>query len=102
MNAAGSEIDGVWRALADPTRRLILDCLVEGAATTGGLAERFTPRIVRTTVMKHLDVLEAARLIRVERKGRTRLNHLEREPLQTAMAWLEHRVTGHRADLVLL
>ncbi|MCB1096631.1 MAG: helix-turn-helix transcriptional regulator [Verrucomicrobiae bacterium] len=89
----------IWRALADPTRREILETIGRQAATTGEIVEHFSNRIVRTAVMKHLDVLESARLIRIERIGRTRRNHIEREPLEAVAAWLEKRVQGHGNNL---
>lgn len=70
----------MWRALADPTRRGILDGLRAGPRTTGALADSYPT--TRFTVMRHLDVLESAGLITVERRGRERLNHLNPVPLQ--------------------
>ena len=93
------EHDAIWKALADPTRREILKIIDKEPATTGEIVERFSDRIVRTAVMKHLDVLELARIIRIERVGRTRRNHLEREPLEAVAAWLEKRVQGHQNNL---
>ncbi len=94
--------DAVWKAMADPTRRQIVETLAERPATTGGIVDRFTPRLVRTAVMKHLDVLEAAGLIRVEREGRTRWNHLDQRPLGALSIWLEKRVRGHEQNLTRL
>lgn len=73
--------DAVWKALADPTRRAMLDELRDGPRTTGALADRFGD-MTRFGVMKHLGVLEAAGLITVERKGRERWNHLNAVPLK--------------------
>ena len=70
----------VWTALADPTRRRILDLLRERPRTTGELAEHFTT--TRFAVMKNLAVLEKARLVLVRRSGRERWNHLNAVPLQ--------------------
>jgi DNA-binding transcriptional ArsR family regulator len=72
----------VWRALADPTRRAILDELRSGPRTTGALAEGFPT--TRFAVMKHLGVLVGAGLVTVERRGRERLNHVNPVPLQQA------------------
>lgn len=74
-------LDQIWRALADPTRRLILDRLARGPQTTGGLSEG-VPDLSRYAVMKHLSVLEAAGLITVRREGRKRWNHLNAVPLR--------------------
>ena len=70
----------VWRALADPTRRAILDALRSGPRTTGALAA--AAPTTRFAVMKHLGVLVEAGLVTVERRGRERLNHLNPVPLQ--------------------
>lgn len=97
MEAVGQ--DPIWKALADPTRRSILEALANHPATTGEIVESFAPRLVRTAVMKHLDVLEEARLIRVERKGRLRWNHLERRGLKQIADWLEQRMLRHKNNL---
>jgi DNA-binding transcriptional ArsR family regulator len=73
--------DPTWKALSDPTRRRILDELRNGPRNTSTLCERFD-HISRHGVIKHLKVLEAAELIRVEALGRERLNHLNPVPLQ--------------------
>lgn len=70
-----------WYALADPTRRKILDVLRTGPRTTGDLCSRFS--ISRTAVMKHLDTLEDARLITMRRKGRERWNYINATPLRS-------------------
>lgn len=72
----------MWKALADASRREILDRLREGPKTTGWLAERF--EMSRFGVMKHLDVLLEAGLISVERRGRERWNHLNPVPMRQA------------------
>lgn len=71
----------VWKALADRTRRTILDTLAERPHTTGELVARFDV-LCRTGVMKHLDVLERAHLVLTTRDGRTRWNHLNPAPIQ--------------------
>lgn len=76
-----SPMDQVWRALADPTRRDLLDLLRTGPKTTGHLTQEF-PALTRFAVMKHLTVLEEASLITVSRKGRERFNHLNAVPLR--------------------
>ena len=73
--------DAIWRALADGTRRAILDLLARRAHTTGEVVEQF-PNLSRTGVMKHLDVLEDAGLIVVRREGRKRWNHQNPIPIQ--------------------
>ena len=75
--------DDVWRALADPTRRALLDRLRDGPRTTGDLAAAF-PDVTRFAVMKHLGVLTDAGLVTVRRRGRERWNHLNAVPLRQA------------------
>jgi len=75
------ELDPVWRALANPARRRILDLLRDGPRTTGDLAERF-PELTRFAVMQHLRVLEEADLLVARRSGRERYNYLNAVPIQ--------------------
>lgn len=77
----GDEAELVWKALADRTRRKILDVLAERPHTTGELVARFDT-LCRTAVMKHLDVLERAHLVLKTREGRIRWNHLNPVPIQ--------------------
>ncbi|MEL7152043.1 MAG: metalloregulator ArsR/SmtB family transcription factor [Pseudomonadota bacterium] len=83
----GSELDGVFAALADPTRRAILARLAEGSATVGELAEPFA--MSQPAVSKHLKVLEKAGLIDRETKAQTRPARLNAERMQAAVTWLE-------------
>ena len=73
--------DAVWKALADPTRREILDRLGEKERTTGELCSSF-PDLSRCAVMKHLGVLVEADLVLVRRVGRYRWNFLNRAPIR--------------------
>lgn len=78
----------VWRALADPTRREILDVLREGPRTTGEIAQRFT--MSRFGVMKHLEILASADLVMVRRQGRQRWNQLNPMPIhQIYRRWIK-------------
>lgn len=70
----------VWKALADPTRRKILDLLKQEALNTQDICSEF--KTSRFAIMKHLTVLENAGLILVRREGRMRWNHLNVIPLQ--------------------
>jgi DNA-binding transcriptional ArsR family regulator len=70
--------DRVFKALAAPVRRRILDALKESPQTTGGLCALF-PELDRTTVLQHLRVLERAELVTGSRVGRER--HLALAPL---------------------
>ena len=77
--AQDTSLDPLWKALADPERRRLLDALRAGPRTTTELAQE--ARIGRYGVMKHLGVLVDAGLVRVERRGRARFNHLLPRPL---------------------
>ena len=87
-----SNDDRVWRALADPARRELLDALAKGPMTTGDLVDLLA-RLCRTAVMKHLDVLTTAGLVTVRRDGRVRWNHLNPVPIdRICRRWLD----GHQ------
>jgi DNA-binding transcriptional ArsR family regulator len=81
----------VFRAIADPTRRAILDRLRAGPTPVNALAADF--RQSRPAVSKHLRVLRQASLVSEERRGRERLYQLEPRPLQQVAGWIE----GYRA-----
>lgn len=76
------DLTNLWKALADPTRRHILDLLRQKPHTTSDLSNVFADEMSRYAVMKHLTVLEEANLIFIRRKGRERFNHLNVVPLQ--------------------
>jgi DNA-binding transcriptional ArsR family regulator len=80
------DLNAVFGALADPTRREILARLSEGDANVAEIAAPFT--MSQPAVSKHLKVLEQAGLITRTRKATARLSHLEAEPLRGATAWL--------------
>lgn len=73
--------DSVFKALAAPVRRQILDVLKDDPKTTGQLCERF-PAYDRCTVMQHLKVLEKADLVIARREGRERWNHINPLPIK--------------------
>jgi DNA-binding transcriptional ArsR family regulator len=75
------DLDPVFRALADRTRRRVLDLLRAGPKTTGALCDAF-PELSRFGVLKHLAILKRARLVLVRPEGRLRVNHLNTVPLQ--------------------
>ena len=84
--------DRIWKALADPTRRALLDALGEGPRTTGELVEG-QPALCRTAVMKHLEQLTAAGLVLVRREGRVRWNYLNPVPIQRVCErWIQSHV----------
>lgn len=72
----------VWKALANTTRREILDLLREGPRTTGEIADAF-PDLTRFAVMQHLGVLAEADLVVARRVGRQRYNYLNSVPIQS-------------------
>ena len=74
------ENDAIFKALSHRVRRRLLDFLKVEPRTTGMLCT-LLPELDRCTVMQHLDVLEAAGLIVVERRGRERWNHLDALPI---------------------
>jgi DNA-binding transcriptional ArsR family regulator len=82
-------VDMVFRALADPTRRRLLDSLTE--RTGQSLRELCAGlEMARQTVSKHLAVLETANLVATERRGREKLHFVNGEPLRAiAERWLE-------------
>jgi DNA-binding transcriptional ArsR family regulator len=86
MHRARAEGD-VFRAIADPTRRAILDRLRAGRANAGALAADF--RQSRPAISKHLKVLRASRLVSEERVGRERVYTLDPVPLQRAAGWID-------------
>jgi len=80
-------LNAVFSALADPTRRAILEALSKGQASVTELAEPFQMSL--PAISKHLGILEDAGLIIRERNGRFHWMHLYSKPLQDAAAWLD-------------
>ena len=80
------QLDAIFHALGDPTRRQMLRELSGGERTVGQLAEPF--EISLNAASKHIKALEAAGLIRREVRGRTHLCRLDPGPLATAYEWL--------------
>ena len=84
----------VFKALADPTRRIILDELTERDAQTlfeicSRLATKHQLASTRQAISQHLEVLEGAGLIETRRNGRYKFHYLNREPLrELAQRWL--------------
>ena len=75
------DLDNIWKALSDPTRRTILDLLRKGPKTTTEIVDAF-PDMTRFAVMKHLDVLRDARLVNTREEGRRRVNSLNAVPIR--------------------
>jgi DNA-binding transcriptional ArsR family regulator len=87
-SGSGVESEAVWRALANPIRRQLLDSLSAGPRTTGDLAGE-VPDLSRFAVMQHLGVLTEAGLVVARSRGRYRFNHLNPVPLRR---WYERWV----------
>jgi DNA-binding transcriptional ArsR family regulator len=81
------QLSGVFAALADPTRRAILNRLMDGDANVAQLAEPFA--MSQPAVSKHLKVLETAGLITRNKKATARYSHLEAKPLKEATTYME-------------
>ena len=79
--------DGVFRAIADPTRREILGILRTGPRAVGEIAENF--RMSRPAVSKHLRLLSAAGLVTTRQAGTWRLCGLNAKPLRAVNDWLQ-------------
>ena len=75
------DLDHIWKALSDPTRRSILDILRCGPETTTAIVEKF-PDMTRFAVMKHIDVLRDAGLVITQVDGRRRINSLNAAPIR--------------------
>jgi DNA-binding transcriptional ArsR family regulator len=79
--------DAAFNALADPTRRAVLDLLRAGTRPAGEIARAFP--ISRPAISKHLKILRRAHLVDERRQGRHRLYQLNPEPLKTVDQWLD-------------
>ncbi|HVM22984.1 MAG TPA: helix-turn-helix domain-containing protein [Sphingomicrobium sp.] len=96
------QFDRVFKALAHPVRRQILDDLKDQPLTTGALCTHF-PELDRCTVMLHLRVLEEAELVIAARKGRERWNHLNPLPIhEIHERWIGPHAAGATAQLAKL
>ena len=81
-----TQLDAVFGALSDPTRRAILARLTDGDATVAQLAAPFS--MTQPAISRHLKVLERAGLISRQRRATANLSHLEATPLRDATEWL--------------
>jgi DNA-binding transcriptional ArsR family regulator len=82
-------LDRVFQALADPTRRVMVERLSRGAASVSELAEPLAMSL--PAVFQHLQVLEASGLVRSEKAGRVRTCRIEPAVLRTAEQWITQR-----------
>jgi DNA-binding transcriptional ArsR family regulator/uncharacterized protein YndB with AHSA1/START domain len=97
----GGDTDLMWRALADPTRRRILDLLRERPLITGEIAAHFA--VSRIAVMRHLEVLSQAGLVTNRKRGRERWHYLNSVPLQKLhRRWADPAAAGFASALLRL
>jgi DNA-binding transcriptional ArsR family regulator len=95
-------VGDVYRALADPTRRAILDELSERDGQTlfelcTRLAAKHGLGSTRQAISQHLDVLESAGLVKTRREGRYKFHHLDTTPLETILKrWRPNRKRSSR------
>ena len=92
----------VFRALADPTRRQLLDVLLAGGGpTVGELSAPFEPELTRFAVMKHLRVLEDAGLVVTKADGRRTRHYLNPVPIrQVSRRWMD-KFTERASDALI-
>ena len=95
-NHSGS-LDQVFQALADPTRRTMVERLVRGPASVTELARPLAMSL--PAAMQHLQVLEACGLVRSEKAGRVRTCRIEPEALRAAEAWISSQRTAWESRL---
>ena len=87
VNNLEARLTDTFAALADPTRRAILERLANGPAAMGEVAEPFG--MSWPAITKHVKVLERSRLVRREQDGRVHRIHLAAAPLREARAWID-------------
>ena len=84
-----ASLDASFHALANPTRRAVVERLGTGPASVTELAEPFDMAL--PSFLQHLRVLEQAGLVRSQKRGRVRTVRIVPQRLQRAAAWLEHQ-----------
>jgi DNA-binding transcriptional ArsR family regulator len=94
------DLDQIWKALSDETRRTILDFLRAGPRTTTEIVEQF-PKLSRFAVMKHLDVLRQAALVLTREEGRQRINSLNAVPIRAIYERWVSKYEGTWANALL-
>lgn len=87
MGGRNRQQNGVYFAIADPTRRDILDMLTSGNLALKDISDKFP--ITRTAISKHLKILQDADLIRSQKIGRETVYQMSPEPLVEVRQWLE-------------
>ena len=94
---AGHEVDLLFQALADPSRRSMVDRLTDGPASVSELARPLAMSL--PAVVQHLHVLEASGLVRSEKVGRVRTCTVEPAALRAAEGWISERRTAWERNL---
>jgi DNA-binding transcriptional ArsR family regulator len=89
--------EAAFRALADPTRRAVLDLLRKGSQPAGQIASAFP--VSRPAISKHLRLLRRAHLVQERREGRNRVYQLNPQPLKAVDSWLEQYRVFWQANL---
>jgi DNA-binding transcriptional ArsR family regulator len=92
--------EATFQALADPTRRAVLDLLRRGSQPAGEIAGAFP--ISRPAISKHLRLLRRAHLVREHREGRNRVYQLNPEPLRAVDSWLDQYRSFWKMNLTSL
>jgi DNA-binding transcriptional ArsR family regulator len=98
VDNASHQLDEMFHALADPTRRAILKSLSKSQHTVGELASPFD--ITLAAASKHIKVLERAGLVKRNVQGRTHICRLDARPMHAGMEWIRHyeRFWNERLD----
>jgi len=91
LNQQSPNLDLMFQALADPTRRMMVDRLSRGPASVSELAKPFAMSL--PAVVQHLQVLEASGLVSSQKLGRVRTCQIEPEALSLAEQWINERRT---------
>jgi DNA-binding transcriptional ArsR family regulator len=82
-------LDRMFQALADPSRRAMVERLSRGPASVSELAQPFAMSM--PAVLQHLQLLEASGLVRSEKRGRVRTCRIDRDSLGLAEQWIDQR-----------
>jgi len=93
-----NHLDSIFSAMADPTRRAVIERLLDGPASVTDLHGPHDMAL--PSFLKHLNKLESAGLVRSQKAGRTRILHIEAAPMAAAEDWLarQRRLWDRRLD----
>jgi DNA-binding transcriptional ArsR family regulator len=89
MDHYSEQLDGIFQALADPTRRAVLAQLGKGPASISDLAQPFDMAL--PSFMKHIHFLEGSGLIQTRKQGRVRTCIIEKQRFQAVEVWLSQQ-----------